>query len=137
MPRGQDVVPVAVPQRLGADTCRGAVPRAYTEPCWLPRRRPACGWQRLRNLTVSWPCTPAVLAEMCARIGVELERCSDAPWCVSGAGSLTEVLAPRRWGPGSLGPVLPPSENLYLEKKLTAVWPFGEVSLKSGDNKPC
>lgn len=47
MPRGQDVVPVAVPQRLGADTCRGGSPTGRTSSCWLPTGgASACGWQR-------------------------------------------------------------------------------------------
>ena len=36
MLRGQDMVPVAMPQRLGADTCWGGGPTGHTSSCRLP-----------------------------------------------------------------------------------------------------
>lgn len=122
-PRGWVQTPagVAVPQATGA-----LVGSPWEVP--LP-----AGGSVLLNLTVSWPWTPAVLAETCARVGVELLvfRCSVVRvrgWALH-RGPCSTALGSWHWGR-----VLPPSENLYLEKELTAIWPLWEISLKSGDN---
>lgn len=74
MPRGQDVVRSPCPRGWVQTPAGGGSPQATRALVGLPTGAPLpAGGSVLRSLmTVSWPQTPAVLAEMAARIGVEL-----------------------------------------------------------------
>lgn len=129
MPCGQDAVPVAVPQRSGADRCRGSSPMGHTHSCWAPRRRCLCPQVAVFCVTCFTVSHYRSVGGNVCLLGVELLVLRCPVLCVW-------AWAPHR-GPRSMalgswhwGHVLPPSENLYLGKGASSYLAKRESSLK-------
>lgn len=126
---GQDAVPVAVPQRSGADRCRGGSPTGHTHSCWAPCRRRLCPQVAVFCVTCFTVSHSRSVGGNVCPLGVELLvlRC---PVLRVGLGPLTEVLAPQHWGLGTGAVYSHRLKTFIWGKELVAIWPFWEISLK-------